>query len=80
LRKSRLRSGLVVQEHTPSQLLAAALLRRPLAEYIHEKRTGRPRWSWDLIATQLADDTGGKVRVTGQTLRNWYGEMERAAS
>ena len=71
---------LVVQEQNPSQLLAEALLRRPLAEYVLEKRSGRPRWSWDLIATQLADDTAGKVRVTGQTLRNWYGEMERAVS
>lgn len=58
---------------SPSQVLADHLLGRSLADYVAEKRTSRPRWSWRLIAEQLAEDTDGKVDVTGETLRNWYG-------
>lgn len=60
---------------TPSQALAETLLGRPLSEYIAEKRNAKPRWSWRLIAEQLAEDTDGKVVVTYETLRNWYGEV-----
>ena len=59
---------------TPAQLLADELLGRPLSEYVAEKRRSRrPKWSWRLIAEQLAEDTDGKVDVTGETLRIWYG-------
>lgn len=60
---------------SPAQLLADHLLGRSLSEYVTEKRNGRPRWSWRLISEQLAEDTDGKVVVTGETLRQWYGEV-----
>lgn len=59
---------------TPTQRLADQLLRRPLAEYVAEKRSAKPRWSWQLIAEQLAEDTDGQVTVTREALRTWYGE------
>lgn len=65
---------------TRTQVLAEAVLGRPLDEYVAEKRTARPRWSWSLIAEQLSDDTAGKAAITGETLRLWYGDFERAAS
>ena len=58
---------------TPTQQLATILLERPLADYVAEKRTARPRWPWNLIAEQLAADTGGMVDITGEALRQWYG-------
>ncbi len=58
---------------TASQVLAEVLLQRPLSEYVAEKRTATPKWPWRLIATQLATDTDGKVDVTHETLRQWYG-------
>lgn len=60
-------------ELTPSQALAELILERPLAEYVVEKRTARPRWPWRLIAEQLAEDTDGKVDVSAEALRKWYG-------
>lgn len=62
----------------PSQALAEHLLGRPLAEYVAEKRHGRPRWSWQEIAEQLADDTNQQVVLSRETLRTWFG-LERAA-
>lgn len=59
---------------TPTQRLADQLLCRPLAEYVAEKRSAKPRWSWQLIAEQLAEDTDGQVTVTREALRTWYGE------
>ena len=58
---------------TPTQHLATVLLDRPLADYVTEKRTVRPRWAWNLIAEQLAADTDGRVNITGEALRQWYG-------
>lgn len=58
---------------TRTQLLAELLLDQPLAEYVAAKRTAVPRWPWRLIAEQLATDTDGKVDVTHETLRGWYG-------
>ena len=65
---------------TPMQMLADILLDRPLAEYVAEKRTGRPRWSWNDIAAQLSDDTDGKVAVSPESLRQWFGLPDRVAS
>gem|GEM_PF-6272888 len=65
---------------TPSQLLAEEVLGRPLHTYVTEKRQGRPRWSWDLIASQLRADTDGKVDVTRETLRKWFPDDLQAAS
>ena len=58
---------------TPTQKLAAIALGRPLADYVIEKRTARPRWTWQLIAEQLAADTDGKINVSHESLRQWYG-------
>lgn len=59
---------------TPTQRLAGEVLGRPLAEYVQEKRAAKPRWPWRLIAEQLAVDTDGKVTVTHEAIRKWYGD------
>lgn len=62
---------------TPTQKLAEEVLGRDLAGYVREKRSARPRWSWDLIAEELASDTGGKVTVTPQGLWKMYAADEK---
>jgi hypothetical protein len=52
---------------------------RPLAEYVAEKRNARPQWSWRLIAEQIAEDTSGKVRLSGEAVRRWFAADEVAA-
>lgn len=54
--------------------LAADILGRPLADYVTEKRLARPRWPWRLISEQLAHDTADKVKVSHESLRQWYGD------
>ena len=67
-------------EATANRRLADITLGRPLDEYVAEKRTARPRWSWRLIAQQLSEDTDGDIQLSHQTLRLWFGEnAERAA-
>lgn len=61
------------EPQSAKQLLADHLLDQPLAEYVAEKRAAIPQWPWRLIAKQLSVDTGGKVEVTHETLRTWYG-------
>jgi hypothetical protein len=61
------------QTLTPSQRLAEMALGRPLADYVAEKRNARPRWTWRLIAEQIATDTNGTVNLSHETLRGWYG-------
>lgn len=69
------------EAQTPSQALAEFLLGRSLSEYVAEKRSARPQWSWQLIASQLTEDTAGRVNVTRETLRQWYGvELAEAAA
>lgn len=68
---------------TANQKLADALLGRPLAEYVAEKRAAVPQWPWRLIAKQLATDTDGQVSVSHTALRRWYSDdlpLEAAAS
>lgn len=60
---------------TPTQLLAGVKLGRPLVDYVSEKRTARPKWSWELIADQLAADTDGDIVVSREALRQWYGDV-----
>lgn len=57
---------------TPTQRLAEVILDRSLASYVAEKREARPRWSWRMIAEQLAADTDGRVSVTHEALRSWF--------
>ena len=60
---------------TPTQRLAAIKLGRPLVDYVAEKRTARPRWTWEMIADQLGVDTDGDVVVSREALRQWYGDV-----
>jgi len=60
---------------TPTQRLAAMKLGRPLADYVAAKRNARPRWTWQQIADQLADDTDGEIAVSREALRQWYGDV-----
>ncbi|MEP7115502.1 MAG: hypothetical protein ABI862_19720 [Ilumatobacteraceae bacterium] len=55
-----------------AQPLAELIVGRTMFDYCQEKREARPRWSWALIAEQLAVDTDGRVSVTGETLAAWY--------
>lgn len=64
---------------SPTQTLAEVILERPLAEYVAEKRSARPRWPWKLIAEQLAADTEQRVNVSSEALRGWYAQSEVAA-
>lgn len=65
---------------SPSKALAEHLLGRSLNDYIAEKRSARrPRWSYRMIAEQLAEDTAGRVAVTGETIRQWATTVEVAA-
>ncbi len=72
--------GIVTTTATPSQTLAEHLLGRPVGEYIAEKRSSRPRWSWRLIAEQLGEDTAGKVVVTAETIRQWAASAPQAVA
>lgn len=67
--------AVVQRPHKPSAaaLVAEIILGRPLADYVTEKRNAVPKWPWRLIAEQLATDTDGKVEVTHETIRQWYG-------
>lgn len=71
---------MIVVALTPLQQLAGYLLERPLSEYVAEKRSGRPIWTWQEIAEQISDDTNGQVIVTRQTLRRWYRDELAAAA
>lgn len=62
----------VKQSATPLKLLAEHLLDEPLDDYVLSKRRARPQWPWQLIAEQLAEDTGGQVNLSRETLRLWY--------
>lgn len=65
-------------EHT--QELASILLKRPLDQYVLEKRNARPHFTWEMIAEDLAADTNGRIRVSAGTVRNWYGPPAEVAS
>ena len=60
---------------TPTQRLAAVKLGRSLGDYVAEKRKARPRWTWQMIADDLAVDTDGEIVVSREALRQWYGEV-----
>jgi hypothetical protein len=66
--------GNLMENLTPTQRLAAIKLGRSLADYVDEKRTAHPRWSWEMIADQLAEDTDGDIVVSREALRQWYGQ------
>jgi len=57
---------------TPKAKLATLMLGRPVGEWITEARGHG--LSWRAIAEQLADDTGGEITVTHETLRSWVAQ------
>jgi len=54
---------------TVRQQLASSLLHRPVGEWILERH--RARKSYGDIAKELAEATGGQVRVTRQAIGLW---------
>lgn len=61
---------------TPTQALARTMV-DDLDEFvISRRRDGR---SWRLIARDLYDATDGRIDVTLETVRSWYGDREVAA-
>jgi len=54
---------------TDKQRLASSLLQRPVGEWILELHRGRK--SYEDIAKELAEATGGQVRVTRQAIGLW---------
>lgn len=65
-----------VMQSTPTQKLADALLPIPLAQYVADKRQGRPKWRWQDIADQLREDTEGKVDISREALRKWFPDLD----
>ena len=54
---------------TPSQELATVLLGVDVVEHIAQQRAAGARWA-DVLE-DLAEKTGGRVRVTDRQLRTW---------
>lgn len=62
---------------TPSQRLAALILRQPLRDWIETRRAAG--LSWRAIAAELDDITAGQVAVTGESVRLWSAEEAKAS-
>lgn len=60
--------------NTPNatQQLAGILLDRPLGDYVADKRA--EGLAWRKIAAALRTDTDGRIAVSHEVLRLWYGE------
>ena len=56
-----------------TQQLAAIILGRSLAEYVAAKRS--EGLGWRRLAAALDADTAGRVQVSYETLRSWFGEV-----
>ena len=65
---------------SPHQELATVLLGEDVLDWIAERRTAVPRWTWELLADELAKVTDGKVSVSRETLRQWVLAAEQVAS
>lgn len=62
---------------TASQRLAGVLLDTDLREWVTERRNpAETRRSWRIIAAELRRETDGAVKVTGETLRGWYRDVD----
>lgn len=59
---------------TPSQRLATLLLRKPLGDWVAERRDAGT--SWQAIADELATVTSGQVSLSREALRLWYAERQ----
>lgn len=54
------------------QQLAEIILGRPLSEYVAAKRADG--LAWRTIATAITTDTTGRVTISHEALRLWYGD------
>ena len=63
-------------QETARQQLAAIILGKSLSEYVNDKRI--EGLAWRKIAKTLSTDTNGRVNVTHETLRIWYGDDAKA--
>jgi len=54
----------------PRQRLASLLLKRPVLEFIEERRTNDVPYR--RIARDLRDDTAGEIDVSDMTVRAWW--------
>lgn len=61
------------QSITHRQTLVELQLGASLQDFVLSRR---PDQSWRSISRDLYDVSGGKVDVTGESLRNWYGDAE----
>ena len=55
-----------------TQQLAEIILGRPLGAYVAERRSEGQ--AWRKVATSLRNDTAGRISVSYEALRVWYGE------
>lgn len=62
---------------TPTQALADHLLRKPVEDWVHERR--QQNISFRRIALELRDVTKGKVDVTEATIRTWAPRPDQPA-
>ena len=69
-----------MQELTDKQRLATELLGTNVIDWIAERRarreSERPSWTFDSIAAELADATGGAVQVSREAIRQWLAEAD----
>jgi hypothetical protein len=79
-------SGTIVSAVTteaPRQRLASLLLKRPVTEFIAERRSEEPPAPYRRIAAELRDATSGELDVSDVTVRAWWlatpeGQREQA--
>jgi hypothetical protein len=55
---------------SPRQRLADLLLKRPVAEFIAERRANRE--SYTTIAAAIRDATDGEIDVSDEAVRQWH--------
>lgn len=63
---------------TPRQLLVRALTGRDALDLTAELKAGGA--SWDRVAEQVNEQTGGQVALTGEAIRQWHAAPVKAAS
>lgn len=71
-----------VLNQNPTQQLAEIILGRPLSAYVADRRA--EGLAWRKVASALQADTDGRIAVSHEALRLWYGDelaaVEAAAS
>lgn len=61
-----------MSEETATQQLASILLEQPVGEWIAACR--QDGYTWRLVAVKLAHETGGRIRLSHETVRKWAEE------